>query len=57
MLIEANFRHMVFRTHLHDIEVIVVHLRNALKEESGAGSRLICLSAGLIRKLISEPGR
>ena len=48
---------MVFRTHLHDIEVIVVHLRNALKEESGAGSRLICLSAGLIRKLISEPGR
>ena len=23
------------RTHLHDLEVIVVHLRNALKEESG----------------------
>jgi len=26
---------MTERTHLHDLEVIVVHLRNALKEESG----------------------
>ena len=28
---------LIFRTHLHDLEVIVCHLRNALKDESGNG--------------------
>jgi len=30
-----NFNDNIFRTHLHDLEVIVCHLRSAVKDESG----------------------
>ena len=30
-----NFIDNIFRTHLHDLEVIVCHLRSAVKDESG----------------------